>query len=92
MSYIPNSTLVRYLIRTARGYFRHSRYLVNDSLYPTGVHTDWTNLQSEAQLWVDIDECHNACRKYSAVTGESAVVVVTTRPAASSGIAVGASS
>lgn len=74
----------RYLIRTARGYFKSS----NGN--PAGAKTDWTPLQSEAHRWVDIDECHLACRRYSDVTGESAVVVVIAiTPAASSGIAVG---
>ena len=80
----PSSQLTtRYLIRTARGYFKTTHY------HQGGLESVWTPIQSEAQLWVDIDECHLACRKYTAATGESAVVVVTMRPAASSGKAVG---
>jgi hypothetical protein len=87
MSYTPSSTVTtRYLIRTARGYFKTTHH------HPGGLESVWTPIQSEAQLWVDIDECHLACRRYTDATGESAVVVVTIRPAASSGIAVGASS
>ena len=70
--------VTRYLIKTARGYFRaeaHQR---------PGADTNWTRFPEEAQEWVDLDACHKACRIYTKNTGESAVVVVTVRPAATS--------
>lgn len=71
-------TLTRYLVKTARGYFRaeaHQR---------PGADTNWTRFPEEAQEWIDLDACHKACRRYTKNTGESAVVVVTLRPAATS--------
>lgn len=71
-------TVTRYLIKTARGYFRaeaHQR---------PGADQNWTRFPEEAQEWIDLDACHKACRLYTKNTGESAVVVVTLRPAATS--------
>lgn len=74
--------VTRYLIKTARGYFRalsHQR---------PGADLNWTRFPEEAEQWVDVDQCHTACRKYTQATGESAVVVVHVRPAATSGKAL----
>lgn len=74
--------VTRYLIKTARGYFRalaHQR---------PGADPDWTRFPEEAEHWVDVDQCHRACRQYTHTTGESAVVVVHVRPSATSGKAL----
>jgi hypothetical protein len=72
----------RYLVRTARGYFRDARHQLNHT------DSDWTRYPEQGQEWADLDECHKACRRYTQATGESAVVVVNVRPTATSGIAV----
>jgi hypothetical protein len=75
-------TVTRYLIKTARGYFRalaHQR---------PGADLDWTRFPEEAEQWVDVDSCHAACRNYTRTTGESAVVVVHVRPSATLGKAL----
>ena len=79
---ITNVTQTHYLIRTARGYQRglsHQR---------PGTNPQWTQFPEEAELWPDLQQCHEACRQYTRITGESAVVVVHVTPAASSDIAV----
>lgn len=63
-------TDIRYLIKTARGYFR-----AEESDRP-GPATFWTRYPEEASQWVELNDCHDACRKYTQSTGESAVVVV----------------
>ena len=71
-------TVTRYLIKTARGYFRaraHQR---------PGASPDWTRYPEEAEEWCDLNACHSACRRYTQNTGESAVVVVHVRPSATS--------
>jgi hypothetical protein len=71
-------TVTRYLIKTARGYYRaeaHQR---------PGADPNWTRFPEEAQGWIDLDACYKACRLYTKNTGESAVVVVTLRPPATS--------
>ena len=70
--------VTRYLIKTARGYFRalaHQR---------PGADPNWTRFPEEAEEWVDVDACHKACRQYTRSSGESAVVVVHLRPSATS--------
>lgn len=81
-----NSTApaTRYLIRTARGFFR------SEAEQRLGVNLNWTRFPEEAQEWVDVDRCHAACRQYTKASGESAVVVVTIRPTAISGRAIAA--
>lgn len=74
----------RYLIRTARGFFR------SESSQRLGANLNWTRFPEEAQAWVDPDMCHAACRKYTKASGESAVVVINLRPTASSGRAIAA--
>lgn len=74
--------VTRYLIKTARGYFRSSKHVVSAS------DSMWTRYPEEAEEWVDLDQCHQACRQYTRSTGESAVVVVHVRPSATSGTAV----
>lgn len=79
---IPSAIQTHYLIRTARGYQRglsHQR---------PGASPQWTQFPEEAELWSDLQQCHEACRQYTRITGESAVVVVHVTPAASSDIAV----
>lgn len=74
--------VTRYLIKTARGYFRALAHQ-----HPS-ADPNWTRFPEEAEEWVDVDACHSACRKYTQATGESAVVVVHLRPAATSGKAL----
>lgn len=69
-------TEIRYLIKTARGYFR-----AEESDHP-GPATFWTRYPEEASQWTEVMECHHACRKYTQSTGESAVVVVQILPTA----------
>lgn len=79
---IPSATETRYLIRTARGYQRGLRFQ-----HP-GANPNWTQFPEEAELWVDLTQCHEACRQYTRITGESAVVVVHVIPTATSNTAV----
>lgn len=79
---IPSATQTRYLIRTARGYQRGLRF------QRPGANPQWTQFPEEAQIWDDLQQCHEACRQYTRITGESAVVVVHVTPTASSDIAV----
>lgn len=74
--------VTRYLVRTARGFFRAARHQVSNS------DSSWTQFAEQGQEWVDLDACHKACRQYTQSTGESAVVVVQVRPTATSDIAV----
>jgi len=67
---------IRYLIKTARGYFR-----AEENQRP-GADTHWTRFPEEASQWVELGTCHDACRKYTQATGESAVVVVQVVPTA----------
>ena len=60
----------RYLLKTARGYFR-----AEDHLRPSSDN-QWTPHASEAHQWTDADACHSACRRYTATSGEGASVVV----------------
>lgn len=62
--------MIRYVIKTARGYFRAERHS------RPGADPHWTRYPEEAQEWVDLASCHKACRQYTEATGESAVVVV----------------
>jgi len=75
-------TVTRYLIKTARGYFRSEKSRVS------GSDTFWTSYPEDAEEWVDLEQCHKACRQYTSSSGESAVVVVHLRPSATSGTAV----
>jgi hypothetical protein len=63
-------SITRYLLKTARGYFR-----AQDQMRPT-ADTQWTRFAAEAHQWVDADACHSACRRYTATSGEGASVVV----------------
>lgn len=78
----PAPHAVRYLIKTARGYYRSHQH------QRPGADTQWTRFPEEAHEWVDPDACHNACRQYTTATGESAVVVVALKPLATSANAV----
>lgn len=69
-------TEIRYLIKTARGYFRAAEHELS------GAETFWTRYPEEATEWVDVMDCHDSCRKYTQSTGESAVVVVQILPTA----------
>lgn len=79
---IPSATQTHYLIRTARGYQRGRAHR-----HP-GADLNWTQFPEEAEQWKDLEHCHDACRQYTRITGESAVVVVHVTPAAISDTAV----
>lgn len=79
IGYSPVTT--RYIVKTARGYFRGDAAQRPPA---PGSSSDWTKFSEEAHGWVDPDACQRACRAYTQATGESAVVVVTIRPVATS--------
>jgi len=79
IGYSPVTT--RYIVKTARGYFRGDAAQRPPA---PGSSSDWTKFSEEAHGWVDPDACQRACRSYTQATGESAVVVVTIRPVATS--------
>ena len=71
--------VTRYLLKTARGYYRA------EAQKRPGADPQWTRFAAEAHEWCAADACHAACRRYTAISGEGASVVVHVRPLATSG-------